>query len=239
MTGSFSLAFAHSTPDRRREQTCLQTPSLRPYLSTMPLQWSEVYQISLGENRLTVRVGSEDGRVQEMTCDLRHYVSGKAQSRGVTFSMAELEMLVKMTAIVQGSGRFFLPSSERSLRIFPNGKFTVFLCERPQVRRHINLLSSHLPSFLKAVPAAIFIMKNYGRRSSELAATAAYCLLLLEDKANFNRSMSRVCRALGVPREQQISHAKASDIGMPSSRGVELFTLQVFSSIADNEIVSY
>ena len=229
-------------PSRKREQTCLPPPtSIPPPASLiMSLHWSEVFQVSLGNGvRLTVRVGSEDGRVQAMTCDLRHYVSDKAQARGVTFSMAELETLAKMADIVSGSGRFFLPSAERALRILPNGVFSLFVSERPGVQRHINLISSSFPSFLSSIPAAIFVMKNYGRRSADLATTAAFCLLLLEDEDSFWRSMARVCLALGVPRDLHIPRSKAAAIGIPSSSGVEVSTLHVFSSLANNEIIHY
>ena len=188
----------------------------------MSLHWSDVYQVSLGnEVRLTVRVGSENGRVQAMTCDLRHHVSDKAQARGVT-----LETLAKMADIVSGSGRFFLPSADRELRILPNGEYSLFVSERPGVRCHINLLSSSLSTFLSSVPTVIFIMKNYGRRSADLATTAAFVLLLLEEKGDFERSMARVCLALGVPRGLHIPRWKAAAIGTPSSNGMEVYTLQ-------------
>ena len=234
------LSHSPTVSESRRAIFLRLPPSLHPSLPIMSQHCAEVFQISLGNGvRLTVRVGSEDGRVQAMTCDLRHYVSDKAQARGVTFSMAELETLAKMAAIVSGSGRFFLPSADRALRVLPNGEFSLFVVERPGVRRHIKLHSSQLPSLLSSIPAAIFVMKNYGRRSADLATTAAFCLLLLEDEGGFKRSMARICLALGVPRDLHIPRSKAAAIGTPSRNGVELSTLHVFSSLANNELIHY
>lgn len=223
------------------------------------LSFTAVFQVSLTNDvKFTVSSACQGNEVKFLSADLRSFVNGMASSRGVTFRMQELEMLIEeKPKILSGKPFFYLKNNDRSVHLAPHrleADQINIVVKSGERRRFVVLQKEDLGQFLGLAEVAVFVMKNYGKRVGETMGLISYCLtldlilcsgarseadFLAENSADFQFKLARMGKALGIPNSLLFPLSRVIEAGIPKADSVSPSQRRVVSLLGCNEIINY